>query len=116
MSGSQLPPPRELRSCIEADSYQESARKIVGQDVRRLDELTDAVQWKIIRSPESCPVVPNTPLRVAKAQVPGEHTIVRVYFTWDAPGSCTLRWIEAEEVQEDFSDDDSNSESPVDSN
>jgi len=99
---SAFPPWPELRTLIEEPSFAEAREAIVGNDIRRFDEMLSAITWEIARDPEHAPAVPGSRLRLARSEaMPGEP-ILRVYYTINDDGTCSL-WdvnladVEAEE-------------------
>ena len=66
----------------------------LADDVERLDEMLDAIEWAVATRPEWYTEVPKTILRfILTDPFPGAPRM-RVYFSIDDENTCTLRWIE----------------------
>jgi hypothetical protein len=81
------------RETIEEESYVR-AKSLIDSDPKRFDELVGAAIFQIEADPESCPVVGSSAFRFARTHEQPGMPILRLWFTINPDGRCSLWWVD----------------------
>jgi hypothetical protein len=79
---------------VRYDYTFEEQAKLLGPNVKRLDEIIRSVEWQIAGYAEKCPKMAGTILRVAFTDPFPDAPGMRVLFSIDNDVFCTVHWIE----------------------
>lgn len=81
------------RTVIYTENFeQDLARLCPDEPSQKLfdDRIMQAVSWALARAAEAFPEIPNTSLRVIKADGTPQLPMVRIYYTIDNDDECSL--------------------------
>ena len=81
-----------LRSLREEPSFTRSCAEL-DPNPQRVDELLEAIKWRIARDAEGLPLVGGGPFRLAKAQRVARELLLCVLFTINSAELCSLWWV-----------------------
>lgn len=92
-SSSGVPP--FLREVKRGPGFDDDGIALVGS-IELFDEVIRPVEWVIARAPFLQPRIGGTSLRLVKTTAQGPHKVpaLRVFFTVETDGSCTMRFVE----------------------